>query len=88
MVAATVADELLSAVDTARLAEGAQVAWGAGFWLFGAALVLAPTAMALLLLGFRSVGPGGGIALPGQPRREEPSSAPEAETADSGRLSP
>jgi hypothetical protein len=57
MVAATALDELLSAVDTGRLVEGARFSLGGGFWLFTAAMALAVAAVAVLMAGSRSTRP-------------------------------
>lgn len=88
-VAATTLDELLSAVDTGRLAEGARFTVGAGFWLFAIAMVLAAAAVAVILIETRSA-----AARQDQPRTalsQDAAVMPHQtgpQTADSGYQSP
>jgi hypothetical protein len=87
MVAATALDELLSAIDTGRLAEGARFTFGAGFWLFSLAMVLAAAAIGAVLSAGSSRTPQQASygAMPQQTRSTDDDSGPASplrETAD------
>ena len=87
MVAATALDELLSAVDTGRLAEGSRFTFGAGFWLFSLAMLLAAAAISAVFRAASSRAPRqvSHGAMPQQTRSTNDASgsvSPLRETAD------